>query len=91
MTATVLASRDWPRLAACRGVDPETFFPLAAPNTDAGKQELERALRYCNGCPVRPECLADALNAGIHWGVWGGTTEAQRQALAGRKPAEGAT
>jgi WhiB family redox-sensing transcriptional regulator len=82
---TLLASRDWPRYAACRGVDPELFFPLAAPNTDTGKQELELALRYCNGCPVRPECLADALDSGIHWG---GTTEAQRQALAGRKPAE---
>ena len=29
----------------------------------------------CSGCPVRLECLADALERGEIWGVWGGCDE----------------
>ncbi len=38
------------------------------------------------GCPVRTECLADALDNGIEFGVWGGMTERERRALLRRRP-----
>ena len=33
---------------------------------------LARAQVLCRSCPIRRECLADALRRGEPWGVWGG-------------------
>jgi WhiB family redox-sensing transcriptional regulator len=38
------------------------------------------------GCPVRTECLADALDHRVEFGVWGGMTERERRALLRRRP-----
>ena len=48
-----------------------------------GTMELDqkRASRLCAGCPVRSDCLAEALDNRIEWGVWGGLTERQRRML----------
>jgi len=35
---------------------------------------------------VRTECLAEALDNQIEWGVWGGMTERERRALLRRRP-----
>ncbi|WP_460431661.1 WhiB family transcriptional regulator [Amycolatopsis echigonensis] len=40
----------------------------------------------CMGCPVRTECLAEALDGRINFGVWGGMTERERRALLRRRP-----
>ena len=40
----------------------------------------------CYGCPVRTECLADALDHQTEFGVWGGMTERERRALLRRRP-----
>jgi WhiB family redox-sensing transcriptional regulator len=40
----------------------------------------------CRSCPVRFECLADALDNRIEFGVWGGMTERERRALLRRHP-----
>lgn len=40
----------------------------------------------CRGCPVRTECLADALDNRVEFGVWGGLTERERRALLRRRP-----
>lgn len=54
----------------------------AAHMTDQFFSETERvrkeATRFCRGCPTRSECLAEALDADIPFGVWGGMTERQR-------------
>jgi len=34
--------------------------------------DVARAKELCAGCPVRAACLADALDRGEPWGVWGG-------------------
>ena len=38
------------------------------------------------GCVVRTECLADALDNRVEFGVWGGMTERERRALLKRRP-----
>jgi hypothetical protein len=38
-----------------------------------------------HGLPVRTECLADALDNRIEFGVWGGMTERERRALLRRR------
>lgn len=40
----------------------------------------------CRGCRIRTECLADALDSKIEFGVWGGMTERERRALLRRRP-----
>lgn len=78
--------RGWTALASCATVDPELFFP------DKGGSLLD-AIAICAGCPVRLQCLDDALayesQPGVDtYGVWGGLTAEQRKALRGhnRKP-----
>src|SRR4029450_7978048 len=44
------------------------------------------AKRICRSCPVRMECLADALDNRIEFGVWGGMTERESRALLRRHP-----
>lgn len=38
------------------------------------------------GCKVRLECLSDALDNRVEFGVWGGMTERERRALLRRRP-----
>jgi len=69
---------DWTASAACRRSDPDALFVQGA--------EQNVAKRICRGCPVRYECLADALDNRIEFGVWGGMTERERRALLRRRP-----
>ncbi|MGH3276880.1 MAG: WhiB family transcriptional regulator [Streptosporangiaceae bacterium] len=64
--------------AACRGTDPDELFVQGAAQN--------RAKLICRGCQVRTECLADALDGAIEFGVWGGMTERERRALLRRRP-----
>jgi WhiB family redox-sensing transcriptional regulator len=45
--------------------DPELFFAEKP-------QDVGRAKSLCRRCPVRPACLAGALERSEPWGVWGG-------------------
>ena len=69
---------DWTTRAACKGTDPDELFVQGAAQN--------RAKLICRGCLVRTECLADALDNGIEFGVWGGMTERERRALLRRRP-----
>lgn len=68
----------WAARAACRSVEPDELFVRGA------AQRMARNL--CFGCPVRMECLADALDSQVAFGVWGGLTERERRALLRRYP-----
>ena len=68
---------DWWRSAACREADPELFFPIAAHGPGAG--EVARAKAVCAACRVRRQCLQYALATHQLHGVWGGTSEDERQ------------
>ena len=69
---------DWTPKAACKAEQPDALFVRGA--------EQNKAKQVCAGCPVRTECLAEALDNQIEWGVWGGMTERERRALLRRKP-----
>lgn len=64
---------DWSDLARCRGMDPEAFF-------GRNLTEARAAIRTCDRCEVRQQCLDYAVSEGIEIGVWGGLTERQRRA-----------
>ncbi|MFE7779455.1 WhiB family transcriptional regulator, partial [Streptomyces sp. NPDC057445] len=52
----------------------------------ADAEGQRRAKAVCLGCPVQTECLAEALDNRIQFGVWGGMTEKERRALLRRRP-----
>jgi WhiB family redox-sensing transcriptional regulator len=68
-------SGKWDDEALCRQVDPELFFP------DQDKQTAPAASAICRRCPIMTECLARALDGDERFGVWGGSSEAQRRDL----------
>ncbi|MFE8940968.1 WhiB family transcriptional regulator [Streptomyces sp. NPDC007872] len=68
----------WNESAACRSVNPDELF-VKGPGQN-------RAKAVCTGCPVRTECLTEALHNRIEFGVWGGMTERERRALLRRRP-----
>jgi WhiB family transcriptional regulator, redox-sensing transcriptional regulator len=69
---------DWAGQAACRVSRPDELFVRGA--------EQHRAKQVCKACPVRTECLAEALDNEIEWGVWGGMTERERRAVLRKRP-----
>ena len=64
----------WRQAAACRGVDPDIFYPV----TD---EEAEEARSICQGCAVVEGCLEWALVTRERDGVWGGATERERRRM----------
>lgn len=72
---------DLRELAACRDHDPEIWFPIGTPGAPAYEAEVERAKAICRTCPALISCLFYALDNGVKFGVWGATTEFERDAL----------
>ena len=70
-------ARQWRDRAACRGADPELFFPVAE-DGPLRNEQVAAAKAVCAGCVVRAECLAEAMER-IPRGVVGGTTEEERR------------
>lgn len=71
---------DWRHKAACRGEDPELFFPIG--NAGAATQaQVDEAKAVCARCSVRSACLNWALDNGEDAGVWGGSTEVERRQI----------
>jgi WhiB family redox-sensing transcriptional regulator len=64
----------WRQRAACRGVDPEVFYPVSDEDAHAAKG-------ICHSCVVRERCLDYALANREREGVWGGTTERERRRM----------
>ncbi len=72
---------DWQLEAACRGLDPATFFH---PDNERGPSRRKRdadAKAVCAICPVTQTCLQWALDVQEPYGVWGGLTVDEREQL----------
>lgn len=70
------AGVSWRERAACKGMDPDLFHPERGATV-----AVQKAKRVCAGCPVRSECLDEALENGEVLGVLGGLSERQRRWL----------
>lgn len=69
----VIQRPGWQQRALCKGVGSLMF-----PNN---KLEVDEALKACNRCPVREDCLEYALSLNLEHGVWGGTSERERRRI----------
>ena len=82
----MIPSPEWAENAACRGMDPDIFFPIEARLAARSRNprrpdpyELARAI--CAGCQVRQDCLDETL--ALPWsedlaGMFGGMTPRER-------------
>ena len=79
---TLYDGMDWATDAACSRAYPEIFFP--APGS-TGRE----AKAFCARCPVATaaSCLNYAMQHKEH-GVWGGTTDSEREAIRRRRRRE---
>jgi WhiB family redox-sensing transcriptional regulator len=73
-----VVSPGWMPGGACRGQDPELFFPVTVAGPALAQVFAAKAV--CFRCAVRPACLSYALGTG-QAGIWGGTTEDERHAM----------
>jgi WhiB family redox-sensing transcriptional regulator len=66
--------RDWRADASCAQTDPEAFFPEKGGST-------REARAVCARCPVTGQCLEWALAHDERFGIWGGASVTERQAM----------
>ena len=76
-----MSTDDWRHSAACRGMDPELFFPEAENAAEAGRAaaQVRTAREVCLACPVMQQCREWAVDHRIRHGVWGGLSRTQRR------------
>jgi len=77
----------WLAQAVCRDQDPELFFPIGT--SGPALIQAEQAKAVCRRCPVVGECLQWALEVGIGYGVVGGKSPSERQAMLPPRPKDG--
>lgn len=65
---------EWQQYGACRGLDPDMFFPQRG-------DTVREAKTVCDACPVRPQCLEYAITNGEKFGIWGGLSERERRRI----------
>ena len=70
----VREDKAWLERGACRGLDPQVFYPDDEDDASAAK-------RICAECQVRVTCLEYALSFREKDGVWGGATERERRRI----------
>lgn len=85
----------WRERAKCQGMDVEMFFPPR--DKDQYKEIADKAKGICFGkdgkpaCPVRKECLAYAVDIETAYGIWGGLSNRERNALVRKAKKNGKT
>ena len=62
----------WQDQAACRGLNPDRFFPERDETAAAAKA-------VCAVCPARAACLEHSIVHREHRGVWGGLSAGERR------------
>lgn len=72
---------DWRHRARCRDTDASVFFSDAAAGSALRDGDDAEAKAICRRCPVVTACLQHALTTPERHGVWGGTTETEREAV----------
>ncbi len=78
---------DWQLQSACRTADPSLFFHPEGERGPARSGRENAAKLVCATCPVLEACRAHALAVREPYGVWGGMSEDDREAIySGRTP-----
>lgn len=73
----------WRDQGACIDHEAQFYSAEDEPKGERRRKE-ERAKSICADCSVLNTCKQFALESGELYGVWGGMTESERHAIAGR-------
>ena len=74
-TRFTIEAEPWMQHGLCRGKPTEWWFP--SPDSHSPHQ-WDKARQICQDCPVREDCLQYALSTHSRYGMWGGSTPAER-------------
>jgi len=72
---------DWQLHGRCRELDPDLFFHPENERGAARARRIAGAKAVCAQCPVLAACRTHALAVREPYGVWGGTSEEEREEL----------
>ena len=72
---------EWQESAACRELPTEMFFYTDGERGPRRKNRENAAKAICASCPVLQACRKQALTLAEPYGIWGGLTEEDRQAI----------
>ncbi len=84
--ASSAPSTSWMERARCSAVDSAVFFPECPTGPANDRSPYAAARAVCGRCPVTAECLDYALRNHERYGMWGGTTPAQRRTMKRGEP-----
>jgi len=83
---------EWQLGGSCRRENPEVFFHPEGERGAARRNRDAAAKAVCSRCPVLVQCRVHALAVREPYGVWGGMTEDEREAVyAGQLPVPAAS
>jgi WhiB family transcriptional regulator, redox-sensing transcriptional regulator len=68
----------WQDRAACRGANAQLFFGPDDERWEDREVREAKAKAICARCPVREQCLSEALMNSIRHGIWGGLNSEER-------------
>jgi len=71
--------------ARCLGIPTDVFFPER--DVIQFRQDKPLIRRICFSCPIWEQCLEVAF-AAEDFGIWGGLTEKERNAVLAKRPSE---
>jgi WhiB family redox-sensing transcriptional regulator len=73
----------WQRDAACSGVELKEFYDYEEKlaGSEARQAANDVINTWCRHCPVRRDCLSNAIATSELWGIWGGTTAPERKSM----------
>lgn len=71
----------WQLDGSCRGESPDVFFHPEGERGPARRNRDITAKALCLDCPVLQNCREHALQVREPYGVWGGMTEYEREAM----------
>lgn len=72
---------EWQYQGACRKASPAVFFHPEGERGPSRRRRDEAAKQFCATCPVMQQCREHALRVREPYGVWGGLTEDEREAI----------
>jgi len=79
------ASWVWQAQGACRDMDSNMFYYEDQERGPCKEQRIAKAKAICETCKVKTECLEFAIQINERYGIWGGTTEEERQSIKRRR------
>lgn len=88
LSPSVSTDSEWRDSADCNDLPSEAFYG-SSESLPMSKAEIHLAKSVCFSCPVRVNCLLDAVDRADIWGVQGGLTGPERQRAVRLYPDQG--